>query len=428
MSEFPLKFALVSYGSRGDVESCAAVGRELLRRGHEVRIAVPPNLVGLVESAGLPAVDYGLDSKRDLDPYRNFWISIFRNFWKLREVTRLWREATEVVARCEQEATTTLVSLAHGADLLFTGLAFEQQAANVAEFYDIPLATLHFFPVRPNGRAVPFLPSPLTRTAMALFDWLAWRAAKRSEDALRRELGLPKSTGPLSGRITQRGWLEIQSYDDFWFPGLAAEWTRLKNQRPFVGALALELPTDVDNEVASWIASGPPPIYFGFGSIPVGSPAETLAMIGDACAQLGERALICAGWSDFSELFPQFDHVKIVREVNHAAIFPTCRAVVHHGGAGTTAAGVRAGVPTLILWTLPDQPVWGHKVKRLEIGFSRRLSSTTLESLVTDLRRILEPHYATRAREFATRMTKSAVSCASTADLIEEMARISRIG
>jgi UDP:flavonoid glycosyltransferase YjiC (YdhE family) len=420
-------FALASYGSRGDVESCAAVGRELLRRGHEVRLAVPPNLVGFVESAGLAAVAYGLDTRADLDAYRNLWRSLFGNFWKFREVIKLWREAGALDAQSRREASTTLMSLADGADIVITGLVFEEQAANAAEYYDIPLATLDFFPVRANGHFAPSLPAPLVRSAMTVLEWLSWRVMKNVEDAQRRELGLPKAVGPLTRRFAVREALLIQVYDEVWFPGLADEWAKWNGQRPFVGALTLELATDVDDEVASWIAEGTPPIYFGFGSIPVESPADTVAMIGAACTQLGERALICAGWSDFSDA-PHLDHVKIVGAVNHASIFPACRAVVHHGGAGTTAAGLRAGVPTLILWTLPDQPIWGAQVKRLKVGFSRRFSGTTRETLVADLRRVLDPQYATSAREFATRMTKAAVSVANAADLVEEKARLQRVG
>jgi UDP:flavonoid glycosyltransferase YjiC (YdhE family) len=161
--------------------------------------------------------------------------------------------------------------------------------------------------------------------------------------------------------------------------------------------------------------------------MPVESPADTIAMISAACAQLDERALVCAGWTDFSDL-PCFEHVKVVDAVNHAAIFPSCRAVVHHGGAGTTAAGLRAGVPTLILWMLGDQPRWAARVKQLKIGSGRRFSSTTRESLVADLRTILAPQYVARAREIATRMTKPAESVAATADLLEEFARLRRVG
>ena len=74
--------------------------------------------------------------------------------------------------------STTLTSLADGADLLFTGLNFEQAAANVAEYYDIPLVTLHYFPMRANGQLVPILPSPLVRSAMTVSEWLAWRGTQ----------------------------------------------------------------------------------------------------------------------------------------------------------------------------------------------------------------------------------------------------------
>jgi UDP:flavonoid glycosyltransferase YjiC (YdhE family) len=311
--------------------------------------------------------------------------------------------------------------------LLFTGASFEQPAANAAECYDIPLATLHYFPMRANGQLMPFLPAPLSRSAMMMDAWLGWRATKKLEDAQRRELGLPKSTRPLPQRITERGSLEIQAYDEVCFPGLAAEWAKWNGRRPFVGALTMELPTDADEEVASWIAEGKPPIYFGFGSIAVESPADTVAMISTACAQLGERALICCGASDFTQ-FPSVDHVKVVGAVNHAAIFPACRAVVHHGGAGTTAAGLRAGVPTLILWITSDQPYWGAAVKRLKVGTARRFSTTTQKSLVADLRRILAPQYVVRAREIATRMTKPAQSVRAATDLVENFARLRHIG
>jgi UDP:flavonoid glycosyltransferase YjiC (YdhE family) len=426
-----MKFVLASWGSRGDIEPCAAVGCELLRRGHEVRMAVPPDLVGFVEAAGLAPVAYGLDTQAIVEALRNFWTCLFGNFWRIRDLIRLSREARELATRCRGEMSSTLTSLADGADLLFTGLVFEQAAANVAEYYDIPLATLHYFPARANGHLVPILPSPLIRSAMTVLEWLVSRLMKKVDYPQRRELGLPKATGLSPRRIAERGSLEIQAYDEVCFPGLAAEWAKWDGRRPFVGSLTMELPTDADDEVGSWIAAGTPPIYFGFGSMPacsaVESAADTVAMISAACAQLGERALVCSGWSDFSRV-PHFDHVKVVGAVNFAATFPACRAVVHHGGSGTTAAGLRAGVPTLILWTLPDQLIWGAQVKRLKVGTARRFSTTTRESLVADLRRILAPQYVTRAREIAIRMTKPAESVAAAADLVEKFARLRRVG
>ena len=421
-----MKYVLACYGTRGDVEPYAAVGRELLRRGYEVRMAVPPNLVGFVEAAGLPAVAYGPDLQAILDAHRNFWTLFFRNFWRVRELIRLRREVWEPVTQYWEEVSTTLTSLTNGADLLFTGVNFEGAAANVAEYYDIPLATMHYFPMRPNGHLLPFLPGPLGRAAMRVYDWLGWRLEKKFEDAQRRQLGLPKATGPWMRRIPERGSLEIQAYDEVCFPGLAAEWARLNGRRPFVGALTMELATDADEEVSSWIAAGTPPIYFGFGSIPVESPVDTLAMISAACEQLGERALVCSAGTDFSDV-PHFEHVKVVGAVNLAATFPACRAVVHHGGAGTTAIGLRAGVPTLSLSTDLDQRIWGARVKQLKVGTARRLSNTTLESLVADLRTILAPQYVARAREIATQMTKPAESIAAAADLVEDFARARRV-
>jgi UDP:flavonoid glycosyltransferase YjiC (YdhE family) len=422
-----MKFVLACYGVRGDVDPGVVVGRELVSRGHDVTIAVSPNLVGFAESTGLTAVAYGLDPQALVDAQRDYFTCFFRSPWRIQDLIRLARESRELASESWAEMNRTLTSLADGADVLISGPQFEQPVANVAEYYDIPLAVLHFFPVRAHGQLVSFVPAPLIRSAMTANDWLNWRGMKRAEDAQRRELGLPKAKSPTAQRVTERGSLEIQAYDEVCFPGLAAEWAKWNGQRPFVGALTMEQPTDSDEEALAWIAAGTPPIYFGFGSISVDSGADMLAMISAACAQLGERALICSGGTDYSDL-PHFDHVKVVGAVNFAAIFPACRAVVHHGGGGTTATGLRAGVPTLALWTLPDQPLWCAAVKRLKVGAARRFSTTTEKSLIADLRTILAPQYATRARAIATRMTKSTESVTAAADLLESFARLRRVG
>ena len=413
-----MKFALACYGTRGDVEPSAAVGRELLRRGHEVRVAVPPEQVGFIESTGLTAVPYGPEvwEFQDEEFLRNMWRDFFRN--PVMAVRGVW----EPIIRYWDDVGTKLVSLANGADLLSTGLNFEQAAANVAEHYDIPLAALHHFPMRANGQLVPALPAPLLRSGMTALEWLFWRSTKKVDDTQRSQLGLPKPTRRSERRIADRGALEIQAYDGVLFTGLAAEWAKWGDRRPFVGALTMELTTEADEDVASWIAAGTPPICFVFGSIPVESPAATVEMISVACAELGERALICFGGTDFAGV-RHSDHVKLIGVVNYAAIFPSCRAVVHHGGSGTTAAGLRAGVPTLILWSSADQPYWGAQIRRLKVGTARRFSAATGDSLVAELRVILTPPYAGRARELAERMTTPTESAATTADLFEDAVR-----
>ncbi len=351
-------------------------------------MAVPPNYVGFVESAGLATVAHGPDQvEQNANIARKYGETpnpVFMAWVISEDLRRLW-----------PQLGAALTSLADGADLLLTDASQQGLAANVAEYHDIPQAALHIYPLgRDAGSQV----------------------TKEAEDALRQTLGLPE--GP-----SARQALEIQAYDELFFPGLAAEWAKWDVRRPFVGGLTLELPTGVDEEVSSWIAAGTPPIYFGFGSSArVAFPAGLLEMITGACAQLGERALICSGISDLAGI-PQLDQVKVVGAVNHSAVFPACRAVVHHGGPGTTFAGIRAGKPTLALAVSVDQPMWAAAVGQLGVGIGRHFSATTPDSLLADLRAILTPSCVARTLEVADQMATTAESAATAADLVEDVAR-----
>lgn len=111
-----MKFVVASYGTRGDIEPCAAVGLELQRRGHDVCLAVPPNLIGFVETAGLSAVAYGSrDSQEQLDE------QFLHNAWKLQNPIKLLREAMAPVTEGWAELSAMLTPVAAGADLLLTG-------------------------------------------------------------------------------------------------------------------------------------------------------------------------------------------------------------------------------------------------------------------------------------------------------------------
>src|SRR5271169_3358362 len=105
---------------------------------------------------------------------------------------------------------------------------------------------------------------------------------------------------------------------------------------------------------------------------------------------------------------------------------PSFRPAARSFTTGAPAAGLRAGIPTLILWLWLDQPMWAAGVQRLEAGFGRPFSQGSQESLVADLQLILTPHFATRAREVATYMTKPAESLARAAELLEHTARQGR--
>lgn len=416
-----MKIVLAAHGTRGDVEPCTAVGAELLRRGHEVRMAAPPNLIGFVEAAGLRAVGYGPDSRDQVRAVADF----VHHACTPQNPVNMVRAGRDLFVEGWAQMSRTLASLSDGADLLVTGQTYHGVVANVAEYYGIPLAAIHHMPICVNGQlTLPSIPSPATlvRSTLRAAWWLYWRITKDADDAQRRELGLPRTTVPAAKRMAERGSLEIQAYDEVCFPGLAAEWG---GRRPFVGALTLELPTDADGEVATWVGGGKPPIYFGFGSTPVRSPDDTIAMIVAACTELGERGLIYCDAS--STRFQPSDQVKLVGPVNYAVILARCRAIVHHGGAGTTAAALRAGIPMLILWDVADQPLWAAAASRMKVARAQRLPAITRKSLVSHLRHILTPGYAARAGETATRMTKPVESITAAADLIEGMARRKRV-
>lgn len=259
-----MKFVLAVHGTRGDVEPCAAVGVELRRRGHAVHMAVPPNLIEFVESAGLTGVAYGPDSDEQINTVAAF----VRNLTRAQNPLNLARAVKELFVEGWAEMGTTLTTLADGADLVMTGQTYHGVAANVAEYYDIPAAALHHFPMQVNGQiAIPSIPTPATLVRATMK--VSWRlyayVSKDADRAQRRELGLPPAPAPAVRRLAERGAPEIQAYDPVFFPGLAAEWS---DRRPFVGPLTMELHSEPNEELESWIAAGTPPIYFGFGSTP----------------------------------------------------------------------------------------------------------------------------------------------------------------
>lgn len=264
-----MKFVLAVHGTRGDVEPCAAVGVELRRRGHAVHMAVPPNLIEFVESAGLTGVAYGPDSDEQINTVAAF----VRNLTRAQNPLNLARAVKELFVEGWAEMGTTLTTLADGADLVMTGQTYHGVAANVAEYYDIPAAALHHFPMQVNGQiAIPSIPTPATLVRATMK--VSWRlyayVSKDADRAQRRELGLPPAPAPAVRRLAERGAPEIKPTTRF-FPGLAAEWS---DRRPFVGPLTRELHSEPNEELESWIAAGTPPIYFGFGSTPVKRPSN----------------------------------------------------------------------------------------------------------------------------------------------------------
>jgi UDP:flavonoid glycosyltransferase YjiC (YdhE family) len=120
-------------------------------------------------------------------------------------------------------------------------------------------------------------------------------------------------------------------------------------------------------DLLHFLESGPSPIYLGFGSMITRKPEETTRITLDALRQAGHRGVIATGWGALSQSdLP--DEVFLIESVPHDWLFPRMAAVVHHGGAGTTGAGLRAGVPSIVVPFGGDQPFWARRVKALGAG------------------------------------------------------------
>jgi sterol 3beta-glucosyltransferase len=120
-------------------------------------------------------------------------------------------------------------------------------------------------------------------------------------------------------------------------------------------------------DLMAFLQAGPPPVYIGFGSMGSRKPEETADLVLQAIARTGQRAILLSGWGGLSKAdLPET--VFMVESVPHSWLFSQVAAVVHHGGAGTTAAGLRAGVPSIVIPFFGDQPFWGQRVAKLGVG------------------------------------------------------------
>ena len=140
-------------------------------------------------------------------------------------------------------------------------------------------------------------------------------------------------------------------------------------------------------EVVRFLEEGPPPVYIGFGSMSVKEPEATMRLVLDAIAATGRRAIVHAGWAGLAATATP-DDVLIVGSVPHAWLLPRVGAIVHHGGAGTTAAAIRAGVPSVVVPFHGDQPFWAGLTHTLGVGTKpiprRRLTATRLAAAIEE--------------------------------------------
>ncbi|GAC69770.1 glycosyltransferase [Gordonia soli] len=424
-----MRFVLAFSGSRGDVQPAVALGARLVERGHEAVLAVPPNLTAFAQGVGLPTADYGTSTKELLDS------PVVERDLKSRNPRTRLRAVSEITVHGGRQMQAELMELTEGADAVIAGSAGQERALNVSARRGIPYIPLHYCPVRRNGSASLLThigvdaPAPIARASWRLVEQLLWRAGRRGEDTLRADLGLPPSQGPAGDEIAASATPEVQAYDPALFPGLDREWGP---RRPLVGFLGLSTDdrvrlgeSGVDADTDTWLSAGPPPVCVGFGSMSVPNPQGLRRAVLDVTEELGLRVLVTSGWSGFLSDVSD-DRVRVVGAIDHDAVLPRCVAAVHHGGAGSVGASLRAGLPTVVSWVGADQPMWGNAVRRLGVGTSLPMAATDHRRLRSALTTALDPRTRDAATELAHRLITPARAAERAADLIESAVERSR--
>lgn len=212
-------------------------------------------------------------------------------------------------------------------------------------------------------------------------------------------------TSPLIQQI-KSGRPVINAYSPLTFHP-AVEWG---NNVQTVGSLMIEkeenfVPTE---ELDDFIKIGEPPIFIGFGSMKdINSFTKTFEIISEAVTKTKQRAIIGLGWTKNSFTGNVPDNIFLIENIPFTWLFPRMKMVIHHGGAGTTAAGLIAGKPTLIIPHIADQPAWGQRVYELGVG-AKPISKKNLsvENLSKAIQFALQPEIVKNAYQLGQRMRK----------------------
>jgi UDP:flavonoid glycosyltransferase YjiC (YdhE family) len=358
-------------GSRGDVQPYLALGKGLRAAGHEVRVATHADFASPVLAQGLEFFPVA-GSSRELhttEAARRMLAAGRNPFVYLRELVRL-REPImqELMARCAESG--------RGADLVVLTPTALLLGLSAAEKWGLPVCIAALQPTAPSrflaNCLFPDLPAwvPGRRLYNSLSHLLAggclWAFLRPLINKARGEvLGLPplplqgpplaffKGTPTLAGysaRVIPRppDWGATHHVTGYWFLDGADDWQPPSALRAFLEA-------------------GPPPVCVGFGSMADGDAEQATAVVLKALAATGQRAVLLTGWGALSPPRDR-DRVFVTDAVPHDWLFPRAAALVHHGGAGTTAAGLRAGIPALVVPFAGDQFLWGRRLFALGVG------------------------------------------------------------
>jgi sterol 3beta-glucosyltransferase len=411
-----MRIAMVGMGSRGDAQPMAVLGAELAARGHDVTLGLSSDLVWIGEALGLRTIDLRSSSREFLESEKGQkWLAAgdVRSY-----VGWLMDYKTQVADQLQAD----LIELASTADAFVSGTATELESVIIAEAAGIPYASVYHAPIRSNSAFPHLLVSTDVFAPEKNLDTYAeveranWPLFEPYVNQVRSRVGLAPSPRTIGATLERLGALEIQAYSGHVVPELA-DWNV---RRPLTGFLAPSaeqrrlLHDPVDPELDAWLDDGEPPVYFGFGSMPVLDPEAALTMIEKVADTLGVRALVNLKASTANDSV-----VRVAGNLDHDAVLPRCRAAVHHGGAGTSATSLRAGLPTVVCAVFADQPFWGAQLQRMGVGSTLRFTDLSEPTLFAALEPMLADGPRQRAAELAI-LLREEDAIAQTADAFEQ--------
>ncbi|MFG2374175.1 glycosyltransferase [Streptomyces sp. NPDC048504] len=388
-------------GSRGDVAPYTGLGHALVRAGHEVTLVTHESFAPLVAGSGVGFHPLPLDPRAELESSRGR--GLHRSASGGGKLLRVVTMARALVGRM----TDDLLTAARASEVLLLSSSLGPLGHAVAEGLSLPSMGVYLQPLAPTRE---FAPPVLGGGSWgAVGNRIAGRGVNRAVEhvfttavpEVRSRLGLPRTHPGAALRSRERhDWPVHHGFSPLIVPR-PADW------RPGLTVAGYWWPYDGDAqlppELRDFLDSGPAPVFVGLGSATVPDPQRLSAEIVRALRRAGLRGVIQRGWGG---LEAAGDDVLTVGEVPHSALFPRMAAVVHHCGAGTTAARLRAGVPAVPVPIQFDEGFWAARLVTLGVAPAAvPLRGLTADSLSAALvRATREPAFAERARTLGARV------------------------
>jgi sterol 3beta-glucosyltransferase len=392
-----MKILLLTFGSRGDVQPFIALAVELQRRGHVVQLALPGVLSGLAKEFKIACI-----------PLPGDVASLSRSFNAARGnlIKQIRAMQTHALAIAPQVLQTMLAHVPQ-ADLVVHSFMFAHGAHTLARQHGIPDVSAQFFPIfapTPSFPAIGFPELPLgsgyNRLTHHVNTFLFFRLGAASYPLLRRKIpgAPPRLYWPFTPTSNRAITPLIFAISRHVFPA-GTQWPAHVHTP---GYFFLDEPGyQPPPALADFLSRGSPPVCVGFGSMlnPQALQIQDALLSGLRASRA--RAVILTGWDGWQAVrdLHVSDDLLFLESAPHAWLFPRCRAVLHHAGAGVTAAALRASVPQIVLPLAADQPFWAKRMHALGVSPApltpARLSAEALQAALHTLD--ADPTYRDRA-------------------------------